>query len=137
MAKILALPYGKWLVILCAIVIFITGFYQFYAAWVASFEYSFDSKKMNDWEKKTLRWLGRIGFFAWGIVYCMVAVLFYRAAVNYDPEQAGGLAKALNALREQPFGIWILGLTAGGLIMYGFYLLVLAYYHKVYDGEGS
>jgi hypothetical protein len=67
----------------------------------------------------------------------MVAVLFYRAAVNYDPEQAGGLAKALNALREQPFGIWILGLTAGGLIMYGFYLLVLAYYHKVYDGEGS
>lgn len=133
--KILALPHGKWLVIFCAIAIFAAGFYQFYAAWVASFDYSFDSKKMSNWQKKTLRWLGRIGFFAWGIVYCMVALMFYQAAVNYDAEEAGGMSEALNALREQPFGIWILGLTSGGLIIYGLYLLVLSYYHKIYDGN--
>lgn len=131
--KILELPYGKWLVIFCAIVIFITAFYQFYAAWIASFDYSFDSKRMSPFERNTLRWLGRIGFFAWGIVYIMVAIMFYRAAITFDAEEAGGLAKALHSLREQPFGIWILGITAGGLIIYGIYLLILSYYHKVYE----
>lgn len=131
--RILDLPYGKWLVIFCALVIFIAGFYQFYSAWIASFDYSFDSKNMSPGEKKTLRWLGRIGFFAWGIVYCMVAIMFYRAAITFDPEAAGGLAEALHSLREQPFGFWILIITAGGLIIYGVYLLILSYYHKVFD----
>ena len=131
--KILELPYGKWVVIFCALVIFIAGFYQFYAAWIASFDYSFDLENMSPFEKNTLRWLGRIGFFAWGIVYCMIAIMFYRAAINYDADEAGGLADALYSLREQPFGLWILGATAVGLIIYGVYLLVLSYYHKVYD----
>lgn len=77
-----------------------------------------------------------IGIFAWGIVYCMVAYLLYRAAITFDAEEAGGLAKALNALREQPFGIWILGITAGGLIIYGVYLLVLSIIIKFMRGMG-
>ncbi len=133
--RILELPFGKWLVILIAVSVLVGGFYQFYSAVVASFDYSFDSKNMSNPEKILLRWLGRIGIFSWGIVYCMVAYLLYRAASTFDAEEAGGLAEALNALRDQPFGIWILGITAGGLIIYGLYLLVLSYYHKVYDGK--
>lgn len=131
--RILELPYGDWLVTAIAIGILIGGLYQFYSAAIASFDYSFDSENMIPFEKKILRWLGRIGIFSWGIVYCMVAYLLYRAAMTYDPEAAGGLADSLTALREQPFGIWILGVTAGGLLIYGVYLLVLSYYHKVYD----
>ena len=135
--RILELPFGKWLVIFCAIVILIAGLYQFYAASIASFDYSFDADRMTDFEKNWLRWLGRIGFFAWGIVYCMVAIMFYRAAITFDAEQAGGLSAALHSLREQPFGIWILAITAVGLIIYGVYLLVLSYYHKVYEPNFS
>lgn len=131
--KILELPFGKWLVILIAAGIFVGGFYQFYSAAIAGFDYSFDTDNMKPAEKNTLSLLGRIGIFSWGIVYCMVAYMLYRAAVTYDADQAGGLAEALNALRQQPFGIWILGITAAGLIIYGVYLLVLSYYHKVYD----
>lgn len=133
--RILELPFGKWLVILIAVAILIGGLYQFYSAAIASFDYSFDTKNMKPIEKIILSVLGRIGIFSWGIVYCMVAYMLYRAAVTYDADQAGGLSEALNALRQQPYGVWILGLTASGLIIYGIYLLVLSYYHKVYDGK--
>lgn len=129
-SKILDLPYGKWIILFFALVIVIAGLYQFYLAYTASFEYRFDSQRMNSKEQKTLRQLGRIGFVAWGIVYLMMGFLFYNAAISYDPNQAGGLADALNALRDQPYGIWILGITSGGLLIYGIYLLVLSYYHK-------
>ncbi len=131
--KILELPYGNWLVLLCAIIIAITGCYQFYSAYVASFDYSFDTQNMSKSERTTLRRLGQIGITAWGIVYGMIAILFYQAAITYNAKQAGGVDEALNALRDQPFGIWILRITAVGMLIYGFYLLILSYYHKIYD----
>lgn len=131
--KILELPYGTWLVMLCAAVIFIGGLFQFYTAWSANFDDSFDFGEMNSTETTTLRWLGRIGIGAWGVVYCMVAYLFYNASVTFDADAAGGLDQALRTLRDQPFGVLVLGITAGGLIIYGIYLLVLSYYHKIFN----
>ena len=130
-ARILELPYGTWLVMICALLILIGALYQFYSAWSAGFDYSFDFSKMNDTEKKTLRSLGRIGISAWGVVYCMVAYLFYNASVTFDSDQAGGLSQALSTLREQPFGTLALGITSAGLLIYGIYLLVLSYYHQI------
>lgn len=130
--KILELPFGKWIVLFLALIITVTGCYQFYSAYVASFDYSFDTQGMNKKERVTLRKLGQIGITAWGIVYCMIAVLFVQAALTYDAKEAGGVDDALNALRAQPFGIYILGVTAAGMLIYGIYLLILSYYHKVY-----
>ncbi|SMO94818.1 DUF1206 domain-containing protein [Fodinibius sediminis] len=45
----------------------------------------------------------------------------------------GGLDQALRTLRDQPFGALVLGITAGGLIIYGIYLFVLSYYHKIFN----
>lgn len=131
-SKILDLPFGKWLVLFCALIVLIIAGYQFYSAYVANFDYSFDIQSMNKKEQQILRLMGRIGYSAWGIVYSMMAILFYQAAVHYDASEAGGLSDALNALQKQPYGIWILGITAAGLIVYGLYLLILSYYHRIY-----
>jgi H+/Cl- antiporter ClcA len=131
--RILELPFGKWLVLLIAFIIMIAGIYQFYTAYRANFDYRFDIKNMNKKERVALRKIGQIGISAWGIVYCMVGILLYKAAISFNAEEAGGLDDALNALSEQPFGIWILGITAAGLMIYGIYLLILSYYHKIYE----
>lgn len=130
--RVMELPYGSWLVMLLAIAILAGGVFQFYSAWTARFESSFSSR-MNDLERRALRWLGRVGVSAWGVVYCMVAFLFYQASVSYDSQEAGGLSDALDALQDQPYGTWVLAITAGGLITYGVYLLALAYYHKLFE----
>ena len=129
--KILDLPFGTWLVMICAIAILAGGVYQFYSAWYARFDESFDKSDMSRKERVALRLFGRIGISAWGIVYCMVAYLFYLAAINYDADAAGGLSQALAALRQQPYGQWVLGITSAGLLIYGLYLLILSYYHRV------
>ncbi len=131
--QILELPFGKWLVLFVAFITIIAGFYQFYSAYMANFDYRFDIINMNDKERTTLRKLGQIGISAWGIVYCMLGILFYQAAISFNAEEAGGLNDALSALGEQPFGVWILGTTAAGLMIYGIYLLILSYYHKIYE----
>lgn len=133
--KILVLPYGQWIVFLCAFIIILTGLFQFYSSYTANFDYSFDSNDMSEKERNWLSALGRIGISSWGIVYCMVGLLFYRAAVSFEADEAGGMAEALNGLREWPYGIWVLALTALGLIIYGIYLFVLSYYHKIYGSK--
>ena len=133
--RILDLPYGTWLVLICAIAILIGGLYQFYSAWNARFDHSFDQSSMSKKERTVLRSLGRVGISAWGVVYFMVAYLFYNASVTYDAEAAGGLSQALATLRDQPFGQWVLGITSAGLLIYGIYLLVLSYYHRVGNGK--
>jgi len=131
--RVLHLPFGRWLVMVAAGLLLIGGLVQFYSSWKATFESEFSEKSMSKTELGVVRWLGRIGVAAWGVVYCMMAFLFYRASVNFDAEEAGGLSDALTALREQPYGIWILGIMAGGMIIYGIYLLALSYYHKVFE----
>lgn len=133
--RILDLPYGTWLVLICAIAILIGGLYQFYSAWNARFDHSFDQSSISKKERTVLRSLGRVGISAWGVVYCMVAYLFYNASVTYDAEAAGGLSQALATLRDQPFGQWVLGITSAGLLIYGIYLLILSYYHRVGNGK--
>lgn len=129
--EILVLPYGRWIVLFCALVILITGLYQFYAAYLGNFDHNFNKREMSESEISMLRQFGRIGFSAWGIVYCMISFMFYQAAIYANANEAGGLAEALNALNNQPYGFWILAITATGLIIYGIYLLVLSYYHKI------
>lgn len=127
------LPIGKWIVLFVAFIIIIAGLSHFYSAYKANFDYRFDIKNMNEKERSILQKLGQIGISAWGIVYCMLGILFYQAAISFNAEEAGGLNDALNALGEQPFGVWVLSITAAELMTYGIYLLILSYYHPIYE----
>jgi hypothetical protein len=53
------------------------------------------------------------------------------AVVQHQPSEVRGLAGALRALEQQPFGPWLLGAVALGLALYGVYQLVLAWYRRV------
>jgi len=70
--------------------------------------------------------LGRAGLVARGVLYLTVAVLAFRIAVG----EAGATADkqgALVTLAQQPFGRWILVLTAAGLVAYSLWCVVKAF----------
>jgi Domain of Unknown Function (DUF1206) len=54
-----------------------------------------------------------------------------RAAWEYDPDEAVGLDGALQKLAHQTFGPLLLGVVAGGLVVYGLFYLVKAAYREV------
>jgi Domain of Unknown Function (DUF1206) len=53
------------------------------------------------------------------------------AALTANPSQARGLSGALRTIEQQPFGPWVLGVVALGLVAYGLYMLVLARYRRI------
>jgi hypothetical protein len=55
-----------------------------------------------------------------------------QAAWQANPQQAGGVGKALQTLAGQSYGPWLLGIVALGLVAYGLYsAIVLARYRRI------
>ncbi|GAB2653351.1 DUF1206 domain-containing protein [Kribbella swartbergensis] len=65
--------------------------------------------------------LGRIGYAAKGVAFIVVGGLFGWAAIDYDPQKAGGLDTALHTIKEQPFGSVLLTVLAVGIAAFGVY----------------
>jgi hypothetical protein len=82
-------------------------------------------------ERRIVEWLGVIGTTARGVVFALAGVLVIDAAVTYSPSKARGVDGALNALRNQPFGEFLLLLAALGLLIFGIYGLCEARWRRV------
>lgn len=65
--------------------------------------------------------LGTAGYIAKGLAIVIVGALFVIAAVQSDPEEAGGLDGALQSLTTFPGGVIALIAIAVGLMLYGIY----------------
>jgi hypothetical protein len=75
--------------------------------------------------------LGVVGYIAEGIALFLVGLLFIIATVNARPQESTGLDGGLKALREQPYGVYMLTAVGAGLICYGFYLMVKAKFARM------
>jgi hypothetical protein len=130
-AWLLSQPLGQWLVGLVGIVLIGVGLYQWYQAYDAGFRDQLKLAEMSGTQERWVTCIGRLGFAARGIVFGIVGALLMAAAVHAAPGEARGLGGALATLAEQPFGSWLLGVVAVGLIAYGGYVLVEARYRRM------
>jgi hypothetical protein len=53
------------------------------------------------------------------------------AAVDARSDEVRGLGGALATLAQQPFGPWLLGIVASGLVVYGAFMMVKARYGRL------
>lgn len=70
--------------------------------------------------------LGVVGYAAKGIVLLLVGLLVIIATIKAHPEESTGLDGGLKALRDQPFGLYVLAAVGVGLIFYGIFMMVRA-----------
>jgi hypothetical protein len=70
--------------------------------------------------------LGVTGYVAKGAVLLLTGLLIAIATLQAHPEDSTGLDGGLKALRDQPFGIYLLAAVGAGLICYGLYMMVRA-----------
>jgi len=78
-----------------------------------------------------LTYICMYGLIARGVVFSVTGVLFAYAGFNVDPDQAGGIADALEWLRALPFGSALYLVVAIGLAAFGIYNLIAAKYRTV------
>jgi len=131
-ARLLAQPFGQWLVGLIGAIIIGYGFYQFYKAYKAKFRKKMKVYEMSSTEETWATRAGRLGLAARGVVLVMMGFFAIQAARQYDSSEVKGLDGALETLSRQPYGPWLLGIVAIGLIAYGIHMFAQAEYRRIW-----
>jgi hypothetical protein len=130
-AQIMQQPWGRWLVVLAGLCVIGAGLYRLYQAYTTEFRKELDLDDMDATERKWTIRFGRMGLAAQGIVFIMIGSFLVQAGVQYDPSEVRGLGGALQTLAQQPYGPWLLGIVALGLIAHGIYMFIKMRYRRI------
>ncbi|MFG1624647.1 DUF1206 domain-containing protein [Kribbella sp. NPDC049227] len=118
-ARMMGNDAGRVLIIAIGIGIVAVGVHQLYKAVTKKF-----TEDLVGGVSDTTILLGRIGYAAKGIAFVIVGILFAWAAIDYDPQKAGGLDTALRTVKDQPFGPVLLTILALGLAAFALYAFI-------------
>jgi hypothetical protein len=129
--SIMAMPLGRWAIGILGLAVLAGGLYQIYLGFKADFDRQFQTYALTREEARVTTDVGRFGTAARGVVFSFVGGLIALAAYRANPSQPVGMDTALATLMHQPFGIWILGIVALGLIAFGFYSMLGALWFRL------
>ena len=130
-AVVLAQPFGPWLVGMIGGIIIGVGLVHFYRAYTAHFMQEYATGEMSVRQQRWAKWLGQWGLAARGVTFGIIGGFLLYAGISTDPSEARGLGGALVVVAQQPYGPWLLGVVALGLVAYGLFCLSQALYRRV------
>ncbi len=129
-ARLMSLPFGRWLVAGVGIGVLVGGVMQIRRGWLGKLSDTLVQGISATQRRLALR-AGKLGLIARGIVFLIIGGFLIQAALRFDASRARGLGGALEALARQPHGEWLLGATAVGLAAFGVYSFLLARYRRI------
>ncbi len=129
--KILAHGSGAWLVGLAGVIFAGVGIGLLVYAAREGFRKYLRIEEATGAAREWIIRLGKWGYFALGIVFCIIGGFLVSAAVHSEANRVQGLDGALRTLAEQSYGPWLLGIVAAGLAAYGAFMLVEARYRRL------
>jgi hypothetical protein len=127
----MAMPGGRWAIAVLGLIVLVAGLYQIYLGLSAGFERQFQTYVLTPKELKLATDIGRFGTSARGVVLAVVGGLIGLSAYHANPSQQVGMDTALATILRQPYGIWLLGIVALGLIAFGFYSMLSALWFRL------
>jgi len=120
-ASILSKPWGPWAVGIAALIVIGVGLVQVLQGVGPNFERQFEPYALSSEQRLWIDRLGRFGTAARGLVFTLIGMFLFMAALHHDANQAQGIDGVLSALLHQSYGPWLLGVVALGLIAFGIY----------------
>ncbi len=133
--QIMGLPWGRFIVGAIGIGAIAAGLYQIYMGITLNFEKQFKPYALAPEQLRIAKQIGRFGTIARGVVFALVGYFLVLAAYYARPGHAQGFDGALRFLAQQPYGLWLLGIVAAGLIAFGVYSLMSAAWFRLKDNK--
>lgn len=121
---LLDLPGGHLILGLAAAILLIAGAQQIRTAGKCSFLGKLDHRG----KAPVVKWLGRIGYAARGVIFLIVGLMIGKAAIEGRSSEAGGMEQALDFLSGP-----VLYAVATGLILFGAFSIVEALYRRIHE----
>ena len=134
-ARVMSMPWGRWLVGAVGAAVVAGGAYQIYVGARKNFEQRFKPYALSTDQRKAATQLGRFGTISRGVVFALTGLFLCLAAFLARPGEARGLDGALKFLDHQPYGLWILGIIAIGLMAFGVYSIMGAAWFRFKDTQ--
>ena len=122
---------GQELVAAAGAVFVGVGLYQVFKGVTLRFLDTSKTHEMNEAVEPAFATLGILGHVARGVVFGLIGYGLVKAAVDYDPKNAVGLDGALRRVEQASYGPLLLGIVAGGFIMFALYSMADARYRKL------
>lgn len=130
-SMILGLPGGVWIASAIGLVIVGIGIYEIVRhGRDATFMERIGRTDGTQHVRTNVRRAGRLGYTALGIVSVITGGFFVVAAVQHDPSQSKGMSEAFQSMKDTPWGPWLLGFVAVGVVLYGVFCLAEARYRR-------
>ncbi len=130
-ARALAVPGGRWLVLVVAGIVVFVGARQVWRGVRGAFLEDLDRSRL---EPPLRRWaapVGRTGFAVQGSVFVLVGLFFGGAAIRNAPWDARGFDGTLAVIAAQRWGPPLLAAVALGLFAYAAYSLVEGWHRRL------
>ena len=121
---VLDLPGGHLVLGLAAIVLLVAGATQLISAFKCSFLRRLDSRA----QAPLVKWLGRSGYAARGVIFLLVGLMIGRAAIDRRSDEAGGMEQALDFMSGP-----ILYAVAVGLLLFGVFSIIEALFRRIHE----
>ena len=121
---VLDLPGGAFVLGLAALVLAVAGLNQLQKSARCTFLRRLDPRA----QAPLVKWLGRIGYAARGVIFMTVAWLIGKAALDGQANEAGGLEQALDF-----FSGTVLYAVAIGLLLFGLFSIVEALFRRIHE----
>ena len=121
---VLDLPGGAMVLGLAALILALAGAAQLRKAISCSF---LRNLREGAGQQEWVRWMGRLGYAARGVIFLGVAFLIGRAALDGRSDEAGGMEQVLDL-----FSGPLLYAVAAGLMLFGLFSLVEARYRAIH-----
>ena len=130
-SRVLQFPEGRFAIGIAGAGIGVFALTQFYRAVTG------DKSKRVDLSRTRWRWvinaLGAYGYISRGVLFALVGLYVLDAAWRFDPHYSNGIGGALGALQQRPYGVWLLGAIATGLMSYGLFQIAKERYRLFHD----
>ena len=133
-AAVMAKPFGQLLVGLVGLGFIAFGMFELYRGATSDIAKRLGFGGLDPELRRRVVTLGRAGMCARGVVFAITGWLVILAAWRHQPGKAAGVEGALQSLREQSHGRWLLGAAALGLMAYGVFQLAKARYRRIQPG---
>jgi Domain of Unknown Function (DUF1206) len=121
-------PLNGWLTMLAGLVVVGIAVLQFYVAVNRRFTIDMELDRMNYRIKRAAFACGVVGYAGRGVAFLIVGMFLVYAGWYVEEVEARAIGDILRMLEAQPFGMWVLIAVATGLIAYGLFLLLVAWY---------